>query len=116
MRRREQQALAVGIEIPARRAPRPGADASHVGAIHLHREDLIAREIGRLRLLKDQSRTVRREVRLGVFATVRELLDVRQSGFAGVVGGGSPGTEVPAYMRAVRGAERSFGQKRDRDK
>src|SRR5688572_10071658 len=89
MRRREQQLLRPRIVVPARRPPLPGADAAHVAAVDLHRENLIAGVVG-ARGLEDETSAVRREIGLGVLAAKRELLDAGQVtlGRGGALGAG----------------------------
>src|SRR5688572_17640379 len=73
--RRVDDLAATGKEVAARGAPHPGADTLKVGAIDLHREDLVARH-ALAGGLEDEAAAVGREVRFGILATVGELADV----------------------------------------
>src|SRR5258706_15845354 len=77
MRRRIDDPLAVGEEVPARRPALAGRDETDVSAIDVHREDLVAVERWSCRL-EDQSRAGRVEVRFGVLTAGRELTQGRE--------------------------------------
>ncbi len=101
-------ALPIGREIAAGRAPRAGRHAVHAGAVDVHHVLLIA-AAAVPRRLENQLPAVGREVGFGVLAAERELLDVAQPRLGcgrAADGSGGPG------RRLLRGHQR---QHRDED-
>ena len=77
MGRCKEDSLVAGEEVAARRLAAAGRDASHVRAVDVHDELLIA-AASVSRRLKDQAFAVVAEIRLGVLAAERELANVAE--------------------------------------
>src|SRR6185369_4332950 len=73
----EQDALVVRVEEAAGRLSRAGRHAAQPRAVDVHDELLIARAPVP-RTLKDETSSVRAEIRLGVLSSCRELADVAE--------------------------------------
>src|SRR5262245_46081750 len=80
MCRRVDDSLTVRRKVAARRAALSTADQLDVGAVDIHRKNLVAL-VRRACGLKDDLLVIERKISLGVLASKRELLDVSKMYF-----------------------------------